>query len=125
MRLSFRPFMPSSLVAMVPIKMAGERDHGQASTRILRIRLFGTSTVGQIKADMETDGPVIIFSADGVLQRLSLRMTQPVVVNVCEARISLPWQDWKFDLDGRLQDDQPRPHKGFSAAIDLALRTAL
>jgi len=55
--------------------------------------------------------------------------TMPVVVNVGEARISLPVtlgeHDFKLDLDGRLQDDQPRPHNGFAAAIEVALRAPL
>ena len=32
---------------------------------------------------------------------------------------------FKLDLDGRLQDDQPRPHNGFAAAIEVALRAPL
>jgi hypothetical protein len=52
--------------------------------------------------------------------------TSPVIVNTGEARISLPFKlDGRhllLDLDGRLQDDQPRPHKGLAAAIEVALR---
>jgi len=46
----------------------------------------------------------------------------PVIVNMAEARVSLPWRNWKIDLDGRLQDDQPRPHRGVAAAAEIALR---
>jgi len=49
----------------------------------------------------------------------------PVLLNLGEARVSLPWQDWKIDLAGRIQDDQPRPHKGFAAAAEIALRAPL
>jgi hypothetical protein len=49
----------------------------------------------------------------------------PVLVNLGEARVSLPWRDFKLDLAGRLQDDQPRPHKGFAAAVEVALRAPL
>lgn len=49
----------------------------------------------------------------------------PVIVNMAEGRISLPWNDWKIDLAGRLQDDQPRPHKGFGAGGEIALRAPL
>ncbi|HKQ11223.1 MAG TPA: capsule assembly Wzi family protein [Rhizomicrobium sp.] len=53
----------------------------------------------------------------------------PVVVNLAEARFSLPvtlqGRGFKLDLAGRLQDDQPRPHRGFAAAIEVALRVPL
>lgn len=53
----------------------------------------------------------------------------PVVVNLAEARVSLPvtlqGRGFKLDLAGRLQDDQPRPHRGFAAAIEVALRVPL
>ncbi len=49
----------------------------------------------------------------------------PVIVNMADARISLPWSSWKIDFDGRLQDDQPRPHKGFAAGAEIALRAPL
>ena len=53
----------------------------------------------------------------------------PVVVNMGEARVSLPFtlngRTFRLDLDGRLQDDQPRPHQGFAAAIEVALRAPL
>jgi hypothetical protein len=53
----------------------------------------------------------------------------PVLLNMAEARVSLPvttiGHDFKLDLAGRLQDDQPRPHNGFAAAIEVALRAPL
>lgn len=55
--------------------------------------------------------------------------TQRVLLNQAEARISLPLtldgRGFKLDLAGRLQDDQPRPHKGFAAAVEVALRVPL
>jgi hypothetical protein len=49
----------------------------------------------------------------------------PVLLNMAEARISLPWQSLKLDLSGRIQDDQPWPHNGFAAAVEVALRAPL
>jgi len=53
----------------------------------------------------------------------------PVLVNMGEARVSLPFslsgRTYHLDLDGRLQDDQPRPHKGTAAALEAALRVPL
>ncbi|HKB97118.1 MAG TPA: capsule assembly Wzi family protein [Rhizomicrobium sp.] len=51
----------------------------------------------------------------------------PVMVNMGEARVSLPLNGGTFRLDlaGRLQDDQPRPHSGFAAAVEVALRAPL
>jgi hypothetical protein len=51
--------------------------------------------------------------------------TAPVHVNMGEARITLPWRQFKLDIAGRLQDDQPRPHSGFAAGIEAALRVNL
>jgi hypothetical protein len=49
----------------------------------------------------------------------------PVLLNLGEARVSLPWRGWKIDLAGRLQDNQPWPHKGFAAGGEIALRAPL
>lgn len=49
----------------------------------------------------------------------------PVLLNMGEARVSLPWHGFKLDLAGRLQDDQPRPHSGFAASVEVALRAPL
>jgi len=55
--------------------------------------------------------------------------TAPVLVNMAEARVSLPVtlnsRTFKLDIAGRLQDDQPRPHNGFAAALEVALRVPL
>lgn len=53
----------------------------------------------------------------------------PVLVNLGEARVSVPLalggRSWRLDLAGRLQDDQPRPARGFDAAIEAAIRIGL
>lgn len=51
--------------------------------------------------------------------------TAPVTMNIAEARVTLPLPGMKLDLAGRLMDDQPRPARGFTAAIEAALRIAL
>ncbi|HET7086131.1 MAG TPA: capsule assembly Wzi family protein [Rhizomicrobium sp.] len=60
---------------------------------------------------------------------VSVVSTAPVIVNLAEARVSLPLKlgerSLHLDLEGRLQDDQPRPSKGFAAAIEVALRAPL
>ena len=52
-----------------------------------------------------------------------------VALNQAEARVSLPlmWdkRGIKLDLTGRLQDNQPYPHGGFAAAVEVALRAPL
>lgn len=54
--------------------------------------------------------------------------TAPVTLNMLDGRISLPLHlggnGIHLDLDGRVQDDQPRPDKGFAAAGEVALRVA-
>ena len=49
----------------------------------------------------------------------------PVLLNMGEARVSLPWRNFKLDLAGRLQDNQPRPAHGFLASVEAALRVPL
>ncbi|HEY2010123.1 MAG TPA: capsule assembly Wzi family protein [Rhizomicrobium sp.] len=49
----------------------------------------------------------------------------PVLLNLGEARMSVPWHGWKIDLAGRVQDNQPYPHKGFAAGGEIALRAPL
>lgn len=52
--------------------------------------------------------------------------TAPVIANIAEARVSLPLPGaMKLDLSARLQDDQPRPDKGFAASVEAALRILL
>jgi hypothetical protein len=53
----------------------------------------------------------------------------PVKLNMAQARVSLPLnmggQGWTLDLAGRVQDDQPRPSRGFAAAIEVGLGIGL
>ena len=60
---------------------------------------------------------------------VSVVTNYPVIVNMAEARFSLPLtlggRSTHLDLAGRLQDDQPRPHNGFAAALEVALRMPL
>ncbi|OJU10802.1 MAG: hypothetical protein BGN85_03410 [Alphaproteobacteria bacterium 64-11] len=60
-----------------------------------------------------------------VSQGYNVVTTAPVIANIGEARVSLPLSGMKLDLAARLQDDQPRPDKGFAASIEAALRVAL
>jgi hypothetical protein len=47
--------------------------------------------------------------------------TAPVVVNIAEARVSIPLHNWKLDLAARIQDDQPRPDHGATGAFEAAV----
>ena len=47
--------------------------------------------------------------------------TAPVTIDIGEARVSVPWSTVKLDLAARVQDDQLRPSRGFTAAIEGAL----
>jgi hypothetical protein len=49
----------------------------------------------------------------------------PVTLNMVQARIGLPFElsgrMLRFDIEGRFQDDQPRPKRGWQAAVEAAL----
>lgn len=45
----------------------------------------------------------------------------PVQINMAEARVGLPFHDFHIELAGRLQDDQPRPARGFEASIEVSI----
>ena len=49
----------------------------------------------------------------------------PVGVNIGEANLRMPLSRGSFDIKARLQDDQPRPDKGFMAAIETVLTVKL
>jgi len=51
--------------------------------------------------------------------------TAPVHINMGEVRLSVPFRSVNVTLAGRLQDDQPRPERGFQASIEAALTFAL
>jgi hypothetical protein len=50
---------------------------------------------------------------------------EPVLINMGEARVTIPFRWMKLDLAGRLQDDQPRPNHGFAASFEAGLRIGL
>lgn len=47
--------------------------------------------------------------------------TAPVVVDIGEARVKIPLRHLSIEAAVRLQDDQPRPDRGFMAAGELSL----
>jgi hypothetical protein len=47
--------------------------------------------------------------------------TSPVTIDIGEARVSVPWSWAKLDIEARVQDDQPRPKRGATAALEVAL----
>ncbi len=51
--------------------------------------------------------------------------TTPVTINIGEARIRVPFSWGSIDVATRLQDDQPRPDKGFVAAFETAFTVQL
>jgi len=51
--------------------------------------------------------------------------TAPVTINTGELRLTIPLRDFKIDLSGRIQDDQPRPDRGWLVAVETRLRMAL
>ena len=51
--------------------------------------------------------------------------TAPVTIDIGEARVSVPWTGVKLDVAARIQDDQLRPKRGFTAAFETSLRVNL
>jgi len=51
--------------------------------------------------------------------------TTPVIVNIGEAKTGIPLPWGRLEFTGRLQDDQPRPDKGFMATIETVLTANL
>lgn len=49
----------------------------------------------------------------------------PVKIDMGVARVSMPFREFEVDVEGRLQDDQPRPAHGKTAAIEVALKIGL
>jgi hypothetical protein len=45
----------------------------------------------------------------------------PVTIDIGEVRVHFPWRNLAVDFALRLQDDQPRPSRGFTAAGEMAL----
>jgi hypothetical protein len=55
--------------------------------------------------------------------------SSPVTINQIQARISLPLRlseaNMQIEIEGRLQDDQPRPNRGHLATIEVAITAGL
>jgi hypothetical protein len=62
------------------------------------------------------------FSATGYGNRVS---TTPVAIDIGEARVHFPLKNLSVDVAVRIQDDQPRPDKGFAAAGELSINYRL
>jgi hypothetical protein len=60
------------------------------------------------------DSPVVAAGANRV-------SATPVTIDIGEARVHFPFEQLSLDLGVRLQDDQPRPDRGFAAAGEIAL----
>ena len=62
------------------------------------------------------------FSTTGFGNRVT---TEPVTIDIGEARIKYPLKNLSVELAVRLQSDQPRPDKGFVAAGELSINYRL
>ena len=51
--------------------------------------------------------------------------TAPVLINLFTARAQIPWRGMLFDIEGRVQDDRPRPEHGATAAIEAAAQVPI
>ncbi len=51
--------------------------------------------------------------------------TAPVAIDLSEARVKFPFSKATVEIAGRLQDDQPRPKRGFEASVEAALSFSL
>lgn len=49
----------------------------------------------------------------------------PVTINMGVLRLSMPFDGFSVDLEGRIQDDQPRPHHGATGALEMAVKVGL
>jgi len=55
----------------------------------------------------------------------NLVTTAPVAIDIGEARLKVPLHNLSLEVAVRLQDDQPRPDKGFQAAGELSINYRL
>ena len=51
--------------------------------------------------------------------------TAPVTIDMLDTKYSFPFHDMTISISGRLQDDQPRPQRGFTGGIEIALKRSL
>jgi Capsule assembly protein Wzi len=52
---------------------------------------------------------------------LNVVTTAPVKINLGEFRVSIPFDNFRFDVAARIQDDQPRPWHGTQGALEAAI----
>jgi hypothetical protein len=76
-------------------------------------------TVSYDHADVSTAKP------GGYFPDYNAVTTAPVTINMGVARLSMPFDGFSIDLEGRVQDDQPRPHHGATGAVEMALKFGL
>jgi hypothetical protein len=60
------------------------------------------------------NSPIAASGANGV-------SAFPVTIDIGEARVHIPFDHLSIDLAARLQDDQPRPDRGFAGAGEIAI----
>lgn len=51
--------------------------------------------------------------------------TAPVTIDMLDAGITLPFRGMAVGVTARLQDDQPRPQRGFTGGVELSLKRSL
>ncbi len=51
--------------------------------------------------------------------------TSPVTINIGDARVHIPFRHVSFDLEARIQDDQPRPDHGYTGAFEANMNFRL
>ncbi len=59
--------------------------------------------------------------SDSLNRAVNVVTTAPVIVNLAEARVTIPLRGVKLDIAARVQDDQPRPARGATGAIEAGL----
>ena len=104
--------------------------------RTLGFSLDGDSTLYSLQANF-TDNKSRSFTltyhyakvSDPLNPSINVVTTAPVDFDVVEGRMVVPFsfsdRSVELSLDGRLQDDQPRPDKGFLATLEAALTVNL
>ena len=59
-----------------------------------------------------------VSSANPISRGMNVLTPVPVTINMGEARLSVPYSTMRFQLVGRLQDNQLPPDHGFAAAVE-------
>jgi len=88
----------------------------------------------QMRACLSPDGassPAVVRGFDALERQTAGNAVTaaPVTINIVQGRLSLPVERdthrLRFEIEGRLQDGQPRPERGFLATIEFALKASL